>query len=54
MSIHNRLTRVLGVEHPILLAPMDGVAGGALAAAGDIVRGIVDQAERLLARRGGA
>jgi len=33
MPIRNRLTQVLGIEHPILLAPMDLVSGGRLAAA---------------------
>ena len=33
MAIQNRLTRTLGIEHPILLAPMDIVSGGRLAAA---------------------
>jgi nitronate monooxygenase len=33
MTISNRLTQTLGIEHPILLAPMDLVAGGRLAAA---------------------
>jgi nitronate monooxygenase len=33
MAIRNRLTQVLGIEHPVLLAPMDGVSGGRLAAA---------------------
>jgi nitronate monooxygenase len=33
MTIHNRLTKTLGIEHPVLLAPMDGVSGGRLAAA---------------------
>ena len=33
MTIHNRLTRTLGIKHPILLAPMDVVSGGRLAAA---------------------
>jgi nitronate monooxygenase len=33
MPISNRLTQVLGIEHPILLAPMDLVSGGRLAAA---------------------
>jgi nitronate monooxygenase len=33
MAIQNRLTQTLGVEHPILLAPMDIVSGGKLAAA---------------------
>jgi len=33
MAIRNRLTRLLDIEHPILLAPMDVVAGGKLAAA---------------------
>jgi nitronate monooxygenase len=33
MAIRNRLTQTLGIEHPILLAPMDAVAGGRLAAA---------------------
>jgi nitronate monooxygenase len=33
MAIRNRLTRTLGVEHPILLAPMDLVSGGRLAGA---------------------
>jgi nitronate monooxygenase len=33
MAIQNRLTKTLGIEHPILLAPMDAVSGGRLAAA---------------------
>src|SRR6478735_9908461 len=33
MTIQNRLTETLGIEHPVLLAPMDLVAGGRLAAA---------------------
>ena len=33
MTIHNRLTGTLGIKHPILLAPMDVVSGGRLAAA---------------------
>jgi len=33
MPIRNRLTQALGIEHPILLAPMDLVSGGRLAAA---------------------
>ena len=33
MPIRNRLTQVLGIEHPILLAPMDLISGGKLAAA---------------------
>ena len=33
MSLSNDLTRLLGVKHPILLAPMDSVAGGRLTAA---------------------
>jgi nitronate monooxygenase len=33
MAISNRLTQTLGIEHPILLAPMDIVSGGRLAAA---------------------
>ncbi len=33
MAIQNRLTQLLGIEHPVLLAPMDRVAGGRLAAA---------------------
>ena len=33
MSIQNRLTQTLGIEHPILLAPMDLVSGGRLAGA---------------------
>jgi nitronate monooxygenase len=33
MAIRNRLTQTLGIEHPILLAPMDLVSGGRLAAA---------------------
>src|SRR5690242_9709179 len=32
MAIRNRLTEVLGIEHPVLLAPMDLVSGGRLAA----------------------
>lgn len=33
MAIENRLTRTLGIQHPVLLAPMDLVSGGRLAAA---------------------
>jgi len=33
MPLHTRLTRLFGIEHPILLAPMARVAGGRLAAA---------------------
>ena len=33
MAIATALTRLLEITHPILLAPMGGVAGGALAAA---------------------
>ena len=33
MAIATALTRLLGISHPILLAPMGGVAGGKLAAA---------------------
>jgi nitronate monooxygenase len=33
MAIQNRLTQALGIEHPVLLAPMDIVSGGRLAAA---------------------
>lgn len=32
MTLHTRLTRMLGIAHPILLAPMGGVSGGRLAA----------------------
>ena len=28
MAIQNRLTQTLGIEHPVLLAPMDIVSGG--------------------------
>jgi nitronate monooxygenase len=33
MALQNRLTRTLGIEHPVLLAPMDVVSGGRLASA---------------------
>ena len=33
MPIKNRLTQMLGIQHPVLLAPMDLVSGGRLAAA---------------------
>jgi nitronate monooxygenase len=33
MAFQNRLTQALGIEHPVLLAPMDIVSGGRLAAA---------------------
>jgi len=33
MALHTRLTRRLGIEHPILLAPMGSAAGGRLSAA---------------------
>jgi nitronate monooxygenase len=31
--MHTRPTELFGIDHPILCAPMGGVAGGALAAA---------------------
>ena len=33
MALRTALTELLGVEHPVILAPMGGVSGGALAAA---------------------
>lgn len=33
MALHTRLTEVLGIEHPIISAPMAFAAGGKLAAA---------------------
>ncbi|WP_182543919.1 NAD(P)H-dependent flavin oxidoreductase [Halosaccharopolyspora lacisalsi] len=33
MALTTRANRMLGIEHPIVQAPMDGIAGGALAAA---------------------
>ena len=33
MPLHTSLTSLLGIEHPILLAPMDVVSGAQLAAA---------------------
>jgi nitronate monooxygenase len=33
MVLSTRLTRRLGIRHPVLLAPMGGAAGGRLAAA---------------------
>ncbi|MBL8706470.1 MAG: nitronate monooxygenase [Rhodospirillales bacterium] len=33
MTFNNRVTRILGIEHPVLLAPMDLVSDGRLAAA---------------------
>ena len=33
MTIRTKLNDLLGIEHPVLLAPMAGVSGGALAAA---------------------
>jgi nitronate monooxygenase len=33
MTLHTRLTEILGIEHPIISAPMGFVAGGKLAAA---------------------
>jgi nitronate monooxygenase len=33
MAMQTKLTRMLGIEHPVLLAPMDLVSGGRLAAA---------------------
>ncbi|MCC7427660.1 MAG: nitronate monooxygenase [Alphaproteobacteria bacterium] len=40
MPIRNRLTTCLGIEHPVLLAPMDLVAGGRLAAAVSLAGGL--------------
>jgi nitronate monooxygenase len=33
MALHTRLTGMLGIEHPIISAPMAFAAGGKLAAA---------------------
>src|SRR5580658_2586703 len=33
MSLATRLTECLGIEHPVLLAPMGSISGGALAGA---------------------
>jgi len=33
MAIHTSITKLFGIEHPVLLAPMGSVAGGALASA---------------------
>jgi nitronate monooxygenase len=33
MAVQNRLTQIPGIDHPVLLAPMDLVSGGRLAAA---------------------
>jgi nitronate monooxygenase len=33
MAIQNRLTQTLEIQHPVLLAPMDIISGGKLAAA---------------------
>ena len=33
MRLKTRLTKALGIEHPVLLAPMNVIAGGRLAAA---------------------
>jgi nitronate monooxygenase len=33
MALHTRLTEILGIEHPIISAPMAFAAGGKLAAA---------------------
>ena len=32
MALRTALTELLGIEHPVILAPMGGVSGGALAA----------------------
>ncbi|MGH6675070.1 MAG: nitronate monooxygenase, partial [Xanthobacteraceae bacterium] len=33
MTLRTRLTEKLGLRHPVLLAPMGGIAGGRLAGA---------------------
>jgi nitronate monooxygenase len=33
MTLRTKLTERLGIRHPVLLAPMGGIAGGRLAAA---------------------
>jgi nitronate monooxygenase len=40
MALQNRLTQTLGIEHPVLLAPMDIVSGGRLAAAVSLTGGL--------------
>ena len=41
MPIRNRATQILGIEHPILLAPMDLVSGDRLAAQSAMQAGCV-------------
>jgi nitronate monooxygenase len=59
MTISTSLTQRLGIEHPVMLAPMGFVSGGALAAAvsaaggfGIIEGGYADRLEREFAAAG--
>ena len=52
MPITTRLTEQLGVRHPILLAPMDVVADGRLAAAVSRAGGFGSSAAATAMRRG--
>jgi hypothetical protein len=47
-GIRTGLTEAFGIEHPIISAPMAFAAGGKLRPAGDLLREIADDAERLL------
>src|ERR1700687_2466029 len=40
MALTTQLTDRLGIRHPVLLAPMDQIAGGRLAAAGSAAGGL--------------
>ena len=48
MALRTLLTEAFGIEHPIISAPMAFAAGGKLSQAGDLLREIADDAERLL------
>lgn len=40
MTLRTKLTEMLGIRHPVLLAPMGGTAGGALAGAVSVAGGL--------------
>jgi nitronate monooxygenase len=52
MPIDTPLSALLGIRHPILLAPMDGIAGARLTAAASNAGGfgILGEAEQILLR----
>ncbi|MCH7909879.1 MAG: hypothetical protein IIB38_09720 [Candidatus Hydrogenedentes bacterium] len=50
MSIRTPIRELFGIDHPVVLGEMMGISDGNLTPAGDIVREIVEEAERGMAQ----